>query len=187
MLILSAVGCFLLGLLTWSFGEYALHNWVGHQMKGRNHFSREHLAHHSKGHYFTPTSEKALVGSVTVGIVAVVTGFLFGWILGSSYALGLGVAYLAYEVVHRRIHTHAPMNAYGRWARKHHFFHHFGDARMNHGVTSPIWDMVFGTYVKPETIQVPAKLATVWMVDPATQQIRKEHAQDYVLRGAQKS
>lgn len=182
MLLLTVLGSFVLGLLTWSFAEYALHNWVGHRSKGKNHFSREHLTHHARSHYFTATSEKVMVGTTVVSLVAVVTGFVVGWVLGISYALGLGVAYLGYEVLHRRIHTHAPINAYGQWARKHHFFHHFGDSRMNHGVTSPLWDIVFGTYVKPETIQVPAKFATTWMVEPSTHQIRPEFSQDYRLR-----
>jgi hypothetical protein len=34
---------------------------------------------------------------------------------------------------------------YGRWARGHHFHHHFVDARVNYGVTSPVWDVVLRT------------------------------------------
>lgn len=173
---------FFLGMMTWSFSEYALHNWVGHKMKGRNHFSREHLTHHSKGDYFTPTPEKIRVGVIVIGGVAVALGAVIGWEWGISYALGLGFAYTGYEVIHRRIHTHAPLNGYGRWARRHHLFHHFGNAKMNHGVTSPIWDMVFGTYVNPETIKVPRKMATVWMIDPTTDDIHVQYKADYVLR-----
>jgi len=34
---------------------------------------------------------------------------------------------------------------YGRWAREHHFHHHFVDLRVNYGVTSGLWDVVLRT------------------------------------------
>ena len=49
---------FLAGVLTWSFAEYALHDWYGHRQRGKNDFSREHLTHHAKREYFTPTWKK---------------------------------------------------------------------------------------------------------------------------------
>lgn len=90
--------------------------------------------------------------------------------------------YGVYELMHRRDHTHAGFTAYGRWLRRHHFRHHLVDARTNFGVTSPIWDVVFGTYRAPEQIAVPAKLVMPWLLDPATGAVRAEHADAFVLR-----
>jgi sterol desaturase/sphingolipid hydroxylase (fatty acid hydroxylase superfamily) len=95
---------------------------------------------------------------------------------------GLVTFYGVYEWLHRREHTHAGIGAYGRWARRHHFHHHFVDGRRNHGVTTPIWDLVFGTYARPERIRVPAKLCMAWLLDPATGAIRERHAATYELR-----
>lgn len=53
---------------------------------------------------------------------------------------------------------------------------------MNHGVTSPIWDIVFGTYVEPEQIRVPEKLAMEWLCDPQSGDVHTSFAHDYVLR-----
>jgi sterol desaturase/sphingolipid hydroxylase (fatty acid hydroxylase superfamily) len=87
-----------------------------------------------------------------------------------------------YEWLHRREHTHAGWGAYGRWARRHHFHHHFVDGRTNHGVTSPIWDVVFRTYQQPATtIAVPRKLVMSWLVDE-THRIHPEHAATFSLR-----
>ena len=91
-----------------------------------------------------------------------------GWQLGTSVPLGVLAGYTFYEVLHRRIHVSAPWGAYGRWARRHHFYHHFENGKMNHGVTSPLWDLVFGTYRKPELIHVPKRLCMEWLRDPAT-------------------
>ena len=40
MLITSILLPAALGALTWTFAEYALHNWVGHGRRGRGEFSR---------------------------------------------------------------------------------------------------------------------------------------------------
>ena len=107
---------------------------------------------------------------------------LAGRALGGAYVLGLMGFYGAYEVLHRLEHVWAGIGPYARWARKHHFYHHFVDARMNHGVTSPIWDLVFGTYRKPDVITVPKKLCMAWLKDPETGDIRAEHAGTFALK-----
>ena len=89
--------------------------------------------------------------------------------------------YLVYEFLHSYLHTHAPRNAYGIMLRKHHFFHHFNDPDKNHGVTTPIWDMVFGTYVRTkEIIPVPKRSKLIWLTDEEGK-IKEEFRGSYVL------
>jgi sterol desaturase/sphingolipid hydroxylase (fatty acid hydroxylase superfamily) len=171
---------FVLGVFGWSFAEYALHNWVGHLGRGRNDFSREHLAHHGDTRYFTPTPKKIVVAALSMSA----PGALLVWWLGGAGAsawAGFALAYVGYEVLHRRIHTHPPRGWYGRWARRHHYYHHFVGPRFNHGVTSPLWDLVFRTWRAPERLRVPEKQAMVWLLDPATNDVRAELQRDYVL------
>ncbi|MFI5301772.1 MAG: hypothetical protein ACHREM_27090, partial [Polyangiales bacterium] len=89
--------------------------------------------------------------------------------------------YGVYEIVHRRDHTHPGIGPYGRWLRRHHFYHHFVDARCNHGVTSPLWDWVFGTFRTPTTIPVPRRLSMAWLIDAQTGDVRPEFAETFVL------
>ncbi len=35
----------------------------------------------------------------------------------------------------------------------------------NHGVTSPFWDHVFGTFVAVDVVRVPRRLAMRWLID----------------------
>ena len=84
---------------------------------------------------------------------------------------------------HRGVGAHTGVGRYGRWARRHHFHHHFVDPKTNHGVTTPLWDLVFRTYRTPEVIPVPAKLCMRWLLDDAGA-VRAEHADRYQLRGA---
>jgi sterol desaturase/sphingolipid hydroxylase (fatty acid hydroxylase superfamily) len=97
------------------------------------------------------------------------------------FTLSFGVSYLVYEYVHYLNHVEPPKTLYGRWARKHHFLHHFEDAKSNHGVTSPLWDLVFGTYRRLPKIRVPKRFEMRWLLDENAE-IRGEYRDDYVLR-----
>jgi sterol desaturase/sphingolipid hydroxylase (fatty acid hydroxylase superfamily) len=120
----------------------------------------------------------AAVVTVVIGVPAVA---LAGTLPGIAYVAGLIGFYGIYEWLHRREHTHAGIGPYGRFVRRHHFHHHFVDGRTNHGVTTPVWDLVFGTYETPTIIKVPPKLCMVWLLDPSTGDIRAEHRATYQL------
>ena len=181
---ISILGLFILGALTWSASEYLLHRFVGHALKGRVRFSREHLAHHSDPTYFTPTSQKVVLAVIWFVIVFGLTSLLWSQALALSFTSGFLSLYTFYEVLHRRIHTHAPMGRYGTMVRKHHLSHHFTDARLRHGVTSRIWDRVFGTNGHKEIVRVPRKLATScsWMLK-SDGELRECYADSYTLVG----
>lgn len=185
-----------LGGLAWTAGEYAIHRYVGHGPKRTlkasllekltpaglaAEFNAEHLAHHADPTYFAPTARKLRAAAVGVPLLAVALAPLAGARRAASFALGFGLVYGTYEIVHRRIHTHPPTGPYGRWARHHHLLHHHKTPRLNHGVTTPLWDVVFKTYVPAERVRVPRHAAPVWMIDPSTGEVRSELANDYEL------
>jgi sterol desaturase/sphingolipid hydroxylase (fatty acid hydroxylase superfamily) len=173
----------LLGAFTWSFLEYCIHRWAGHDRRFRkNIFAKEHIRHHSQGDYFAPAYKKGAAFLLALAVVSPPAIAIAGIGPGIAYALGLAGFYLYYEALHRLEHVHAGVGPYGRWARRHHFHHHFVDPSVNHGVTSPIWDLVFGTYRKPSVIEVPEKLAMRWLTDPASGDVRPELRESYALR-----
>lgn len=180
MMVIAAAA---LGVLTWTLLEYLIHRWMGHDRRFRKSpFGVEHVRHHIEGNYFAPTWKKLIVAAVVIAVLIGPAILVAGVAAGSAYVAGLITFYGMYEWLHRREHTHAGIGPYGRWARRHHFHHHFVDGRRNHGVTTPIWDFVFGTYERPSVIRVPTKLCMQWLRDPATGTIRAEHAQTYQLR-----
>ena len=188
---------FLAGAAAWSISEYTLHRFVGHGPRRRRPsglslltpkglmaaFNEEHLAHHADPMYFAPTSQKVVAAVVVTTAAAAVGSAFVGPRRAISFALGFSSTYLAYEVLHRRVHTHAPRNAYGRWLRRHHLYHHHKSPRMNHGVTSPLWDRVFGTEVKvDDRMRVPRRAAPKWMLDDSGA-VRPEYATDFEIGG----
>ena len=174
-----------LGAFTWTFLEYVIHRWMGHDKRFRKTpFGIEHVRHHIEGDYFAPTWKKLLAAAIATSILCGPALLVAGARVGVAYVLGLMAFYGVYEVLHRGEHTHAGIGPYGRWARRHHFHHHFVDGRTNHGVTSPLWDVVFGTYRRPTMIKVPAKLCMAWLKDPSTGEVIAAYAESFVLAGS---
>lgn len=179
----------LAGVFAWTLGEYVLHRFVMHELAGRGLPSREHLLHHADPEGNPGRPLLSWLGIVVVG------GVLFagpGWWIASSVgavpAAGLALwggwllGYGGYERIHTRCHSHAPRGAYGRWVRRHHFHHHYGHPLANHGVTTPLWDRLFGTLEVAERVRVPRRHAMAWLVD-ARGALRDEHAGTYELVG----
>ncbi len=175
-----AIACFM-GVITWTLVEYLLHRGWGHRGRAKNPFSVEHLAHHADVSYFAPTRKKMVATFLLLSAVGPLLYWWLSWV-GVAAAVGFVGMYVLYEVIHRRLHTHAGLTAYGRWARRHHLHHHYRRPNLNHGVTTPIWDFVFGTLEVPEKIRVPRRNALDWMLDDEGE-IRRELANEYVLVG----
>lgn len=186
-----------MGGLAWTASEYAIHRFVGHGPKREPagsllrkltpaglaaEFNAEHLAHHSDPTYFAATARKLRAAAVGVPLVGVALAPLVGPRRAAAFALGFGLVYGGYELLHRRIHTRAPKGRYARWARRQHLLHHHKTPRLNHGVTSPLWDVVFSTHVPVERVRVPRHVAPAWLVN-ADGEVRPEFAEDYELVG----
>ena len=143
MITLTTARSFVAGWFAWTLGEYVLHRFAMHAMKGRGIASREHLEPPRR-----PRLDPREVGAV-VGRRArrrhrprpasSIPALGVGWVVGYGF----------YDLQHYRAHRRAPRTRYQRWLRRHHFHHHFGHPMANHGVTWPLWDHVFGTYEAP--------------------------------------
>jgi len=181
--LLAAIMLFLLGAALWSFGEYTLHRFAMHSLKGRGMASREHLRHHAATGEDWKTEWLAWVGVILVGtgwggLAWLVVGPV-GALLGAGWIAGYGF----YDWIHWRAHRRPIAHPYERWVRRHHFHHHFGHPLDNHGVTSPVWDLVFGTYKRVDgPVRVPRRMAMIWLLDDDGA-VRSEYADDYLVAG----
>ncbi|MCB9685005.1 MAG: sterol desaturase family protein [Alphaproteobacteria bacterium] len=182
---MTVVVAFVGGLVLWTFMEYVLHRFAFHEKKLGAAMAREHLEHHAKIDWFAPWSSKISLAIPVVAAVGLLS-FPVGWAVASALVGGLVTGWLLYEALHRRLHVVGPSTAYGRWARLHHFHHHFADPRRNHGVTSPVWDIVFRTHTPVQRVTVPRRQADrlPWLlVDGAVPESLRE---DWVVPPARK-
>jgi sterol desaturase/sphingolipid hydroxylase (fatty acid hydroxylase superfamily) len=142
--------------------------------------AREHIEHHAKVDYVAPLSVKLALAVPIVGAIFAVGLLVTAATFVSGLVIGVLTGWIVYEVIHRRIHVAAPLNACGRWARRHHLSHHFGNAKLNHGVSTPIWDHVFGTYAPDATVPVPRRHAAKfpWLLADASRTPRELSLRD---------
>jgi len=132
----------LIGLLSWTLIEYALHRFVLH---GLPPFSAWHAAHHRR--------PAALISTPTLFSATLIAALVFlpEWALGGLWracALTFGVltGYLAYSITHHATHHWHAKNAWFKRLRRWHALHHSPNMPPGHyGVTSPFWDHVFGS------------------------------------------
>lgn len=183
---MQVLPAFLLGALGWTLAEYVLHRFVFHGASATRVGAGEHRRHHAQVDYFAPWWQKAIAALVATGLMLPGITWAAGTAIGVSFTAGFTATYLLYEVLHRRAHTHPPRGPYGRWRRRNHFAHHFVDPRRGQGVTTPFWDVVFGTTLPAERIRVPRRLAMPWLVD-TDGEIQAAFASDYELVGRRQS
>jgi dihydroceramide fatty acyl 2-hydroxylase len=143
-------GVFALGLLTWSLAEYLLHRFVFHFQPDMRWGRRLHFIIHGVHHDY-PHDPMRLVMPPSVSIpLAIVTFLGFRALLGAEWSLpffaGFVVGYLFYDMTHYHIHHHRTQNRLSLLLRRYHYRHHFQQSNRGFGVTSPIWDKVFGTF-----------------------------------------
>jgi len=137
------------GLFVWSGTEYLLHRFFFHFVPENIWGKRLHFIMHGVHHDY-PNDSRRLVMAPAISVpLAAMFFFIFRTICGPKFVLpffaGFITGYLFYDMMHYAIH-HVPMRGkLGNYLRKHHFRHHYSDADINFGVSSPVWDVVFGT------------------------------------------
>jgi len=182
MRIVRAAAPALVGAASWTALEYGLHRFAMHEPAGRGLPSVEHLKHHADVTYFSPASKKVASAATTTAVAYPLAVLAMGRQRATAFTFGLIGMYFAYEVAHRRTHTHPPRGRYGRWARRSHLHHHFGKPKRNFGVTNALWDRLWGTYDEPGVVTVPRRMAPAWLLD-GRGEVRPEYADDYVAKG----
>jgi sterol desaturase/sphingolipid hydroxylase (fatty acid hydroxylase superfamily) len=155
---------FISGIVLWTFLEYILHRFLGHVHKGKNFFKAEHSQHHAKFNYFAPAYKKTFAGLVVMALLFLVIQMFLSASITLAFLIGLMGMYLLYEVTHYRFHIRKPVAKPFILLRKHHFYHHFHNPRVNHGVTSRFWDRIFGTFMAAEKVRIPRNMAMRWLL-----------------------
>jgi len=139
----------LAGLGIWTLTEYWLHRLVFHWEPDNEFGRRMHFIIHGI-HHDHPNDKLRLVMPPAVSIPLAGLFFLgFSLLFGipAAYPIfaGLIIGYLAYDYTHYYLHHFVPRSDLGKQLREQHMRHHFQDHRFGFGVSSPLWDVVFGT------------------------------------------
>jgi sterol desaturase/sphingolipid hydroxylase (fatty acid hydroxylase superfamily) len=139
------------GLLTWGLYEYAVHRWVLHRVPREDGFNLPgnvtHLRHHADPNALDRLNVQ-FSESVPVCVVycALAWGVTGSWQAAVYLFTGLILGYFFYEYLDFQAHHGTSRGRLTRYFRKYHLQHHHYDATVRYGVTSPLFDYLFGTY-----------------------------------------
>jgi len=144
----------LTGILTWGLIEYGLHRLVFHfdaqSEKGRRFVYAMHLSHHAN-----PKTMDDLFTGLRLSLPIALCYCLLAWALMRSWQamvylfIGLMIGYFSYEFLHFQAHHRAPRLRLFRYLKKYHLLHHHKTPSLRFGVTSPVFDYLFGTFQSP--------------------------------------
>lgn len=138
---------FVLGGFVWTFAEYLLHKYLFHYQSNNKFVKAFHYALHGY-HHENPNDIDRLFMPPVPALLFLSVFFLVFYLIMGNYAwfflAGFDLGYLLYSFVHYNIHKRkAPKGLEKLW--HHHIIHHFKEPEKAYGVSSRMWDRVFGT------------------------------------------
>lgn len=139
----------LAGIFVWTFFEYLLHRFVFHYEPKTEFGQRIHYIFHGIHHSY-PQDPNRLVMPPSVSIpLAFFFYFLFKSIfpnsIGTPFFAGFVLGYLIYDLTHFAVHHFPLKNKLLLKIKSHHMMHHYKNENSRFGVSSPFWDIIFGT------------------------------------------
>ena len=142
---------FAAGLLSWGLFEYAVHRFVLHRDPAAGPFplpgNVTHLTHHADPdaleRLYVPLREGAPIAAAYYALAWAAAG---SWQAAAFPFAGLMAGYLFYEWLDYEAHHGASRTRLMRYYRKYHLQHHYLADDARYGVTSPLFDLLFGTY-----------------------------------------
>ena len=149
---LSIAGLLVAGWFLWGFYEYAFHRFVLHRAENPERViplpgNATHHAHHRNpklhDRLYIPLHEGVPVALVFWFAAWFATG---SWQTAAFLYAGFMTGYLVYEWIDYEAHHGKSRSRLMRYYKKYHLQHHHVDEAARYGVTTPIFDYLFGTY-----------------------------------------
>jgi 4-hydroxysphinganine ceramide fatty acyl 2-hydroxylase len=106
---------------------------------------------HGVHHEFPKDKDRLAMPPLLALVYVVFFFFAIRFLLGEGvFAFGPGMlmGYARYLFVHYAVHAYQPPKNFLKILWVHHAIHHYKDPERAYGVSSPLWDYVFGTMPK---------------------------------------
>ena len=139
---------FLGGLFFWTFFEYVMHRFVFHWTSENPRIQRISYVLHGNHHEFPRDKQRLFMPPVPSLIIAsIVFGIMYLFIQTYTFSFfpGFILGYLLYGSMHYAIHAWNPPFKWMKPIWRNHHLHHYKNDHQGFGVSSHIWDKVFGT------------------------------------------
>ncbi len=143
---LLPVLAFVLGIVSWTFVEYAVHGWMAHLYP--TFVQRIHAVHHRD-----PRAVFAIGAWPFVALLLIVPAAVWGICLSTLFLCGLVSGFASYEIIHYRLHFARVLTPFEERLRRRHLVHHYANPEVCLGVSTSFWDRIFHTEPNPEQLK----------------------------------
>lgn len=145
-------GFFAIGLLFFTWVEYWAHRSLFHMDTYTK--AREKLQYtiHGVHHEFPKDKTRLAMPPLLSVTISTVLLLLFRLVMGDfvfAFLPGFLTGYAAYLSVHYMVHAYQPPKNFLKYLWINHGTHHYKNGEMVFGVSSPLWDYIYGTMSKP--------------------------------------
>jgi sterol desaturase/sphingolipid hydroxylase (fatty acid hydroxylase superfamily) len=139
---------YIAGMFFWTFAEYILHRFAFHlDPKTETGKKIVYIMHGNHHHY--PRDKQRLFMPPVPSLILSSSIFILLYLALGKYAFpffpGFMFGYLLYGTMHYAIHAWNPPFAWMKGLWRNHHLHHYKNDHMGFGVSSTLWDHIFGT------------------------------------------
>lgn len=150
---ITTVSLFLVGFIFFTWVEYNVHRYVFHMKTYTKLRVKMQYTMHGVHHEFPKDKDRLAMPplvSITLGTILLL---VFKVIMGDfvfAFLPGFIVGYASYLAVHYMVHAYSPPKNFLKALWVNHSIHHYKDGEVVFGVSSPLWDYIYGTMDMPK-------------------------------------
>lgn len=137
-----------LGILAFTWVEYNIHRYLFHMRTISQWRANFQYTIHGVHHEFPKDKDRLAMPPLLSVTIATLLLLLFRAIMGDfafSFLPGFLVGYSLYLTVHYLVHAYTPPKNFLKVLWINHSVHHYKDGECVFGVSSPLWDYIYGT------------------------------------------
>jgi sterol desaturase/sphingolipid hydroxylase (fatty acid hydroxylase superfamily) len=136
------------GMLFWSFFEYIAHRFLFHWIPKTPRATKFVYTLHGNHHHYPRDRQRLFMPPLPSLLISSTLFGLMYWPLGNQVFMffpGFILGYLMYGTMHYAIHAWNPPFKWMKPLWRNHHLHHYKNEHQGFGVSSTLWDLVFGT------------------------------------------
>lgn len=142
------VGMFFLGVIAFTWVEYNVHRYIFHMRPDTERKAKAQYTMHGVHHEFPKDKTRLAMPPVLSITLSTLLLFIFRLVLGDlvfSFLPGFLTGYAGYLSVHYMVHAFQPPRNMFKALWVNHGVHHYKNGEVVYGVSSPLWDYIYGT------------------------------------------
>ena len=142
------IALFFVGLIAFTWVEYNVHRYVFHLKPYTQLRAKLQYTMHGVHHEFPKDKDRLAMPPLLSIIISTILLLLLRLVMGDfvfAFLPGFLVGYACYLGVHYMVHAYQPPKNFLKALWVNHGIHHYKNGELVFGVSSPLWDYIYGT------------------------------------------